>query len=90
MNMSPETIAQYNQENTYITQSYRKIWRETPTLASYLEYLADGATEVQDNGFSYLQNNQTMKFFDEQLQERLKQYSRDTVSGRALALEDVN
>ena len=86
----PETIAQYNQENDYITKSYRKIWRETPTLASYLQYLADGATEVQDDGFSILQNNQTTKFFDEQLQARLIQYSRDIVSGRALALEDVN
>ena len=86
----PETIAQYNQENDYITKSYRKVWRETPTLASYLQYLADGATEVVDNGFSVLQNNQSAKFFDEQLQSRLIQYSRDVLTGRAFALEDVN
>lgn len=86
----PEMISQYNQENTYITQSYRKVWRETPTLASYLAYHADGATVKEDQGFTVLENNPSAKFFDEALQERLKNYSRDIASGRAFALEDVN
>ncbi len=86
----PEVINAYNQENTYITQSYRKVWRETPTLASYLEMIADGATVVQDNEFMVLQNNPNAQFFDPVLQERLKEYSRDILAGRAFALEDVN
>ena len=86
----PEIISQYNQENTYITQSYRKVWRETPTLASYLAYHADGATVTQEQGFTVLVNNPSTKFFDEALQERLKNYSRDIATGKAFALEDVN
>lgn len=86
----PDIISLYNQENTYITQSYRKVWRETPTLSSYLDYNADGATIKEENGFMVLENNPNAKFFDEDLQTRLKNYSKDVIAGKAFALEDVN
>ena len=86
----PELMSRYNQENDYITKSYRKVWRETPTLKEYLAHIADGAVEIEDAGFTVLQNNPNAKFFDESLQARLREYSRQVMTGRAFALEDVN
>lgn len=83
----PTLIDGYNSSNKTVSSSLKKIWRETPTIEEYLEDIADKATIVEDNNFWWFKNGEGSSFFDEELQERLKEYTNDIIN-RKIAMNN--
>jgi hypothetical protein len=83
-------VNEYGNDKNFITQSYRKIWRETLSLDEYLTGIADGAKEQEGNGYTWIQNAPGSNFFNEELQNRLKQYTEQIMTThRAFHADDV-
>ena len=83
-------VSEYGNDKNYITQSYRKIWRETLSLDEYLTGIADGAIVQEGNGYTWIQNASGSKFFNEEVQNRIKQYTEQIMTThRAFHADDV-
>ena len=83
-------VNEYGNDKNFITQSYRKIWRETLSLDEYLTGIADGAKEQEGNGYTWIQNAPGSNFFNEELQNRIKQYTEQIMTThRAFHADDV-
>lgn len=83
-------VSEYGNDKNFITQSYRKIWRETLSLDEYLTGIADGAKEQEGNGYTWIQNAPGSNFFNEELQNRIKQYTEQIMTThRAFHADDV-
>jgi 3D (Asp-Asp-Asp) domain-containing protein len=86
----PSLMSQYGTDKTYVTQSLRKIWRETTSFDDYLKEIADGATVVEEDNYVWLKNGEGSSFFDTTIQTRIKEYSNNIISNTlAMSNDDV-
>lgn len=76
----PALIQEYAQEQQFMTRSYDKIWRETTSLDDYLLHIADGATIMEDQNYTWFQNSEKSAFFNVELQAKLREYSNDIMN----------
>lgn len=76
----PQIINAYAQEEQTMNNSYEKIWRETPSLDSYLEHIADGATLQYDQNYAWLQNSEQSAFFNVEIQARIREYANEIMN----------
>lgn len=85
----PGLVEGYGSDKQYMTQSYRKIWRETASLDEYLEKVADGAVIVEDNNYTWFQNSEDHAFFDVAIQNRIKEYTDEIVNKHIAHYDDA-
>lgn len=86
----PSLMSQYGTDKTYVTQSLRKIWRETTSFDDYLKEIADGATVIEEDNYVWLKNGEGSSFFDTTIQDRIKEYSNNIISNTlAMSNDDV-
>lgn len=83
----PALMSNYGTDKTYVTQSLRKIWRETASFDDYLSDIADGATVVEEDNYVWLKNGEGSTFFDTTLQDRIKEYTNNIIS-KTLAMNN--
>lgn len=83
----PGLMDKYGTDKTYVTQSLRKIWRETTSFDDYLKDVADGATVVEEDNYVWLKNGDGSTFFDTTIQDRIKEYSNNIIS-KTLAMNN--
>lgn len=83
----PGLMDNYGTDKTYVTQSLRKIWRETTSFDDYLKDIADGATVVEEDNYVWLKNGDGSTFFDTTIQDRIKEYTNNIIS-KTLAMNN--
>ena len=67
----------------------KRIWRPLTTMEQHLKEICDGATVVEEPKYTWFQNAEGKKFFDEDLQAKLKAYTSDVFDGIAFTTLDV-
>lgn len=85
-----ELISTYGNDRTFMTTSYRKIWRETPSLDDYLSNVADGAKLIEEDDYWWFENGSGSSFFNTEVQARIKEYTKSIINDQlAMNNEDV-
>lgn len=82
----PGLMDSYGTDKTYVTQSLRKIWRETTSFDDYLKDIADGATVVEEDNYVWLKMVMAV-LFDTTIQDRIKEYTNNIIS-KTLAMNN--
>ena len=67
----------------------RRIWRPLTTMEQHLKDICDGATVVEEPKYTWFKNASSKKFFNEDVQAKIKAYTSDILEGIAFTELDV-
>lgn len=86
---NPSTCREaYNSSDTSVSSMLKKVWRPLTTREQHLSDVCDGATLMEGNGYKWLRNG-SAKFFDENIQNIVKGYTENIMTGTAFNEMDV-